>query len=66
MSLKKRLSLPVMDIDYKELEDSSMKLFKLRLELSKLYGQIDDFTDEEMTQHSFRKPKVFALQNLQR
>ena len=39
-----------MDIDYKELEDSSMKLFELRLELSKLYCQIDDLTDEEMTQ----------------
>ena len=46
---EKRLSPRVMDIDYKELEDSSMKLFKLRLELSKLYGQIDDFTDKEMT-----------------
>ena len=47
---EKRLSPRVMDIDYKELEDSSMKLFKLRLELSKLYCQIDDFIDEEMAQ----------------
>ena len=47
---EKRLSPRVMDIDYKELEDSSIKLFKLRLDLSKLHCQIDDFTDKEMIQ----------------
>ena len=46
--LKKRLSPRIINPEYKELEQSTLKLFNVRLNLSHIRSECEDFTDEEI------------------